>query len=375
MIMKNRVKNLKKNSGFTLVELMVSVAIFALICSPLLHAFLTAQSTSRRSHYLGDATLSSRNVIETIKASGAEDVINQLRADANPFTSNGFEIQTLDNDNGIYAFDLLGYSAGMSRFDLRVMLSAGDFNDINNMQIVDYSPMDGVFAQSDRDDENPDILAARYLADREIISNNEFCTCDELEIECNCWEKMRGLYNRVITVTAHENGDNVSITVTYYYKFGGYDFEWQREFYRGKTADSANIYVCYQPRYGVSDNIEIENKPGMNLSVFLVNQDMQEHYNNANITLLESEGTDTDTVKTRVFANFKRPYEIRAFNPAVIDYKFSEMYWVGNKETSGELVSRSQQNRMYAVTIHVYREGELAAGGRHLLRTQAAQFD
>ncbi|MDR2559949.1 MAG: type II secretion system GspH family protein [Oscillospiraceae bacterium] len=389
--MKKKVRNLnnlKKNSGFTLIELLVSVAIFALICSPLIHAFITAQQTSRKSHYLGDATLAARNVIETIKARGAEDIINRLNADTAPFASAEFDIHTHEPDDGLYIFDLYGYSAGMSRFDLRVTLNTEEFNEINSTKITDYSPMAAVFAQPTNPSENPDILAARYLADREIIDNSEFCNCNEF-VPCTCWEKMRGLYNRVIRVTVEQNDSDVRITANYTYDFNSFIFEWRQEFYRGRictdTCTNRNcvrcvnqsVYMCYQPKYGIGviDNIEIDNTVGMNLTVFVVKQhpilDLEPGYN----ALIEQIGENI-----RVFSNFNVNMSNENLLPVgnctlriTVDDVSTDI--TSHDILTGELVSRSQQDRMYAITVHVFERGELAGGGRHMLRVEASQMD
>ncbi|MCL2638869.1 MAG: type II secretion system GspH family protein [Oscillospiraceae bacterium] len=346
--MKKTIKNLKQNKGFTLVELLVSVAIFALISSPLIHAYLTAQSTSRRSHYLGDATLAASNIVEIIRAAGAGAVL-----------TNGLEGADADfnEDTGEYTFVLMDYRAGMSRFDLRVTLNAESFTDINNMQITNYSPMDGVFAQPKGAGENPDILAETYLENQAFISGIPF-EADDIR--------------RTITVFVDDDGVDTRITATYQYTLGSLTSPlYNYEFYRGKTVEAPkSVYVCYQPFYRGTDIIEIDNRAGMNLNVFVVKQDFIQIPYNAVIRQLEPIGTEAGKENTSVYSNFNAdPFA----NGALHIYREVAGYTVG--EITGELVSRSTHDRMYGITVHVFERGQLEAGGRHMIRFEAAQLD
>jgi len=360
MIIIKQLKKLKNNKGFTLLELMVSVAIFALIISPLIHAFLTSMETSRRSHFLGDATLATRNIIETVKARSASSVIALLDGgNTNPFTS-GTIANFDDSEDGIYRFDIMDYSAGMSRFDLRVTLNADEYDAINNIQVTDYSPMDGVFAQPVSDTENPDILAEIYLENLAVIHGMPFNANN---------------IRRKITISADENENETRITATYVYTLGSLTSNpYYYEFYRGRSVETMkSVYFCYKPFYRGTDTIEIENTADMNLSVFVVKQPTaddlfeREATYNAEIHLQSEENT-------KVFSNFNINLNPLSNGARLPGCRFIIGGWNDRtEEISGELVSRTQHERMFKITIQVFARGEL--GGRPMLRTEAAQLD
>jgi len=355
------IKKLKSNKGFTLLELMVSVAIFALIISPLIHAFLTSMETSRRSHFLGDATLATHNIIETVKARSASSVITLLDGgNGNPFTS-GTIANFDDSEEGIYRFDIMDYSAGMSRFDLRVTLDADEYDVINNMKITDYSPMDGIFSQPISNTENPDVLARTYLENLAIIHGIPFNA-----------DNMR----REITISVDENEDETRITATYVYTLGSLTSNpYYYEFYRGRSVEAMkSVYFCYRPFYRGTDIIEIVNTADMNLSLFIVKQPTADD-------LLEREATYNAEIhlqseeSTKVFSNFNINLNPLSNGARLPGCRFIIDGWDRTPEISGELVSRTQHERMFRITIQVFARGELNAGGRAMLRTEAAQLD
>jgi hypothetical protein len=326
---------------------MVSVAIFAVIISPLLHSFLNAQHTSRRSHILGDATLTSRNIVETVRAMGADAFLSA-------------NVQNYMRGEGMYTLEWLGHAEGLSRFDVRITLTTDGFDDINNMQITEYSPMDGVFAQPtgavDSAEPNPDLLAATDLA---------YWATVESGIEYTA-EYMLGAFSREITVDVEiRSEDTRAVTVTYLYSFGSVSYQWKREILRERVCvpceeictiphtehavpcrtcfrcADRSVYVCYQPVFYRPDTIKINNADDMSLTVFLVKQSDETAGYNPDIGIISGESS------TKLFTN----------------------------ADGGELVSRSQQDRMFGIVVQVFREGELAAGGRALLRFTASHLD
>jgi prepilin-type N-terminal cleavage/methylation domain-containing protein len=345
------IKNLKSKRGFTLVELLVSVAIFAVIISPLLHAFITAQRTSARSHFLGDATLAAGNIIETIKAMGIADFI----------IDNGVsEINNNETPGGSsYTYEFLNYSDGiMSTFDIRLILNTDGFDVINDMEITNYFPMHGIFAQSAVRNiadpgVNPDILAAIDLADRATIQSG---TPHSVEL-------VLANYSREILIRVHINeaGNEARITATYLYSYSGHEFEWEPDeyLYRERictdTCDNSNcircvnksVYVFFQPLYFRDDEIIINNNAGMNLTLFLVAQ----HWN--------AVGEPT-------------------YNPVISGQNSVNIF---TNADGGDLVSQTARNRIYRATIEVYARGTFpinpleADDIRPLLRTWATQLD
>ena len=65
------------NKGFSLVELLIATVILAIIVAPLLHTFVTAATTTVRSQKMGDATLASENLAETVEATDLYTLLNE----------------------------------------------------------------------------------------------------------------------------------------------------------------------------------------------------------------------------------------------------------------------------------------------------------
>jgi prepilin-type N-terminal cleavage/methylation domain-containing protein len=340
------IKTSKNKQGFTLVELLASVAVFALIMTPLIHSFVTSSNISRKSHTLADATLACTNIIETFKSMSTDSVTSLIAAGINPFASG---VVTAGDTR---TFNISDYSAGMSSFDVRVTLDSDIFSDINETYITNYSPMDGVFAQSTDFYENPDILAA---LDFEFRTGTDF-------------EQVIENYTRTITMKVHTNiaDDEVRITVTYHYTFNYLVYERAYEIYREKyTPAEKSIYMFYQPFYFGTDLIEIDNTAGINLKVFIVKQDeipyLEAGYDSI-IKQTEPENITGDEYRTRIFSNSGG--ELRIYR--------SGSFWYDSGTLTGELVSRSQIQRMFNITVEVFSTGELESGGRALISIDAA---
>ncbi len=67
-------KAISSNRGFTLVELMVGIAMLAIIITPLASLFFSSMSTASRTSELGEATRLAENISEQIEAIGFEAV-------------------------------------------------------------------------------------------------------------------------------------------------------------------------------------------------------------------------------------------------------------------------------------------------------------
>jgi prepilin-type N-terminal cleavage/methylation domain-containing protein len=342
-----KIKKLFNNNGFTLVELMVSVAIFALIIGPLIHAFITAGSTSRRSHILGDATLAYNNIVETIRANGAGYIIKG----ENPFTTG---ILTPTDDPNV--FNITDYESGGSFFDIRLTFDETEFPEVNSRENTIYSSMQGVFPQPASPNENPDILAENYFKSQ--------MESDDLESEN---------FNRKINLIVSEEDGATIITAVYEYSYYNYPatISFSYHVYRG-THSEANIFIFYKPFYhGDADTIDIDNSEyGKNLSFFIVKQptddDILERDMNytAVINLREPLGEQT----TRIFSNFNedmgRTYPNNILIQCILRvYKGdSDVPMFGedvNNNYLDRLVSRQTRDRMFEVKIDIIRRGEL----------------
>lgn len=72
------------NKGFTLVELIITVVILALVTAPFLHSFVTASNTNLKSKRIQEANELSQYIIEDFKASSIELLKQNYKLSQNP---------------------------------------------------------------------------------------------------------------------------------------------------------------------------------------------------------------------------------------------------------------------------------------------------
>ena len=151
-------KALDDNRGLTLLELLISILILAMLASPLLHSFITAASSARKTRALDFATNAASNFIENVKAE------NDLAAVLNRFsvtpTTTLYGATAVLNSasniaTGTYVIDLSGLSYGNRTYSGRLTLDASPYLSdvtvsdgnggvttipgINNTDVVKYS--------------------------------------------------------------------------------------------------------------------------------------------------------------------------------------------------------------------------------------------
>ena len=70
--LKHKLNRNLNNRGFSLVEILIAVAILVLCAVPLLKAFVTSAQTNARARQNLNATTLAENIMEEIKAAGVE---------------------------------------------------------------------------------------------------------------------------------------------------------------------------------------------------------------------------------------------------------------------------------------------------------------
>jgi hypothetical protein len=218
-------------------------------------------------------------------------------------------------------------------------------------------------------------MARLYLENRANIDNIDFVP-----------EEVK----REIRVEVSQAGSEVRITAVYTYEFEDFEFTQRYEFFRQRLCEDGctrcvrcvnnSIYFCYQPFYYGTDIIEIDNTAGMYLTVFVVKQfpDLAREATYTAIIKQYEYDTTPGEERTIIFSNFN--VNLGSINNSLLTacqlwiHRYGAIYDM-TQVTSGELVSRTQRDRMYAIEVEVYSRGELEAGGRAMLRTDAAKLD
>ncbi|MEA4946125.1 MAG: prepilin-type N-terminal cleavage/methylation domain-containing protein [Oscillospiraceae bacterium] len=406
-------KKLKKidNAGFSLVELLVAVVILGLIVAPLLHTFVTASGTAARSRKMGDATLASQNIAETIEAND----LTALLSDPDSILGGGAALE-----GGSYSSNALLYTigsdgnylvtAGKSKFAAKVVFDphptndSGAFNTINAQQLTDYSNMDAVFAQSSDIATDPDEQA--YSAFSEEIQATDlnvssvrrtidltvgyFVKEDGTEDTSEIAATLEYKYQYTYSCTEIDSQGNPS-TVTKYWPAAGYEVITSNLFPQGyDSTKTPSIYLMYNPWYSTvslggasynnsgGDGIDINNTDNLAFNLFLVKErisaltsDMETQYN-ATVTLHQVSVSIVS--KAKVYSNAKENLMNSVGNQQITGVKYikkgtvlnTPQTFAGYNAVTGtgenDVVSKTPKNRIYQVTISIYDQSAGLSG-------------
>ena len=406
------------NGGFSLVELLVAVLILAIIVSPLLQSFVTSAKTAAKSRAMGDATLAAQNIAETIEATHLKKLLSALRdgtaastfsaqsvTDATFYDEDGNEIPIIEPGAEKYTFKLNGVSSSKSNFDAIVTLDANDFASANDVYVTEYTPMDAVFSQPSDLFENPDWLAANEFSDEAVaLSNTNYSSdyfLDKMKRRVDIYvdeDVSTGetivtttyTYTYNFTYTLEIYGDDGQLTTTEKSKVLSADYSY--EFFRSSTAGGlVSLYFFYYPNYTATasgltpdDTINIYNTNDLEFSAFIIKQKSIVRVEDAaapgSYVGVSTMGEDElNSKEIRYYALIALRESLMANDPNAIVYSninknissknitnvainvpyriYGGDTWYTNGTISGELVAKNQQNRIYDITIDIYRAG------------------
>lgn len=126
-------KEKEENKGFTLVELLVCVAILAIISVPLLNSFFVAGKTNEKAKEIQRTTTLAQNIMETVKGQnlsqlkilfGSSNLIG-LNLNAPYDITNSFaEVKSEDSVNGRYEYCIKRVKDGIGEYDVYITLNS-----------------------------------------------------------------------------------------------------------------------------------------------------------------------------------------------------------------------------------------------------------
>lgn len=328
---------LGSSEGFSLVELLVSVAILGIIMLPLLGMFVASTKTASKSKATGEETLAAQNVAETVEA-----------ADFSNLGSLG-TVTVVNNKNDLPAeYDIQMAGVGNGKYNAEVTLK-GDDEQGNTV----YTPMDAVFSQ-ESGGLDPDTTAqAQFQLEASAISANATLSGATRAINITIDEKDGGSYEYSCKYTYNDtacytdadgNAQSAALSpVSYTYVF--YDGTNTL----GSSGKLASLYFFYNPYSGdaaYDDTITItrNSTPTTPMSIFLVRQGAQN--DDPTYSLLVQLMGDTGGGSqpcTGVYCNVSDAV-YRVFDPGGVWYEnkvgfFSKLYDV------------EQRYRLYEMTI------------------------
>ena len=395
------------NEGFSLVELLVAVIILGIIVGPLLHTFVTGAVTASKSRKIGDATLAAQNISETVEANTLAALLTNpakefdcssgtvyVMPSGSTEEANAEPMSSVSYTESYYQFRLRGLKAGNCSFNAKVVLNAQPgnetaFSKINAAAVSDYSSMDAVYSQPYNVSDDPDQIAAKYLATE----------ASEYTIQ----EGSAPATTRSITLTfSKKSGDNTRIMAnlvySYKYSFTAVDIdgngnkvpsaktlEYEESFnllpqgFLTENGRIPNIYVMYNPWYGgTADSILIDDSVDAKVKVFLIKQKLStssetaETGYRANVLLQQSSSHVNDA---KVFSNVRYNLYTDTRIPTVSYRIYYGAYGeapnplfsgASDKVYDGELVSKTARSRIFSVTVSIYPDTDSNMSGAAL---------
>lgn len=330
-----------------------------------------------------------------------------------------------------YHLGLTGLKSGSSVFNAMVTLKAAPFNAVNSQLMSDYSPMDGQFSQAYDESENPDAKALKAfnaytygydldesrppkLEKREIILNlsrepdsNRLNAIVTYEYIWKFWYKdwQNGSTYQTREGTYYDVSEG---NIEGYKDSDGYIPSTYNVFGQGHILSAfgklPNIYLMYYPlglgdvgdpkeiirinnnAYDENGRIDKTRKP-LPVKIFLVKmQDpaktgkVDNNYAVDVIQTLPDYYPNWADVAAQIYSNAKESL----YNPGVECLRVN--YWikngttdeypgfVGDGEKVGTLVSSSQKNRMYEMSIEIYDGSNTNFSGEPLYKFTSAKL-
>ncbi|MDD6193611.1 MAG: type II secretion system protein [Lachnospiraceae bacterium] len=255
------IKRRVNHKGFTLLELLIAVAILAIIVVPILSAFLISVQTNAKAKDKQNASIAASNVVEDIKGRDMERIIADMTLKEDG-TYEKIEIVNGQAYTVITTIDDTQYTNAPSELDDE----STDYNEeeLCKLYSVDKA-YDGIYVQS----KDQDVSFAKKLK-KGMLSRDEW---------------LEGFRRDTVISIVKENGENkVYVQSTYSYGKGDARVEEstaKQAIFSGKDNSPRNIYVFYQPMYNgslrtVNEIFTIEQMELMPVNIYLVCQNPED---------------------------------------------------------------------------------------------------
>lgn len=271
--------------GFTLLELLVAVAIFAIITVPLFGAFFSSVNLNAKSRNLQRATTAAGNVMEDIKSTQVDTLLQNATYDA---TSKSYQMTKIERIDG-KDFTVEAQISKEQKTSGNATLDQDETTDYNQAKLANVYSMNQVYDAVYMQGEGQNATYAKSLTKREETDAKLF---DNIRREVTLRVVTEGNYTRVYI-------DN-----KYIFRSGGTRKEEEvgtQEIFSGKGKNPRNIYLMYYAMYNStlrnpSEIFIIENKENIPVNIYLVCQNYDKTKDAqylAQIRVLEGARSDT----------------------------------------------------------------------------------
>ena len=345
-------KTLKENSqGFSLIEIIVTILVIALVVSPFLRSFFLAMNINGDARRLQNATVVCQNVIEEFKARTIDDIIEysdnvygveasteELLIDGKNYTKYVFEDWKLTGADGETFYATI-------TMDPTPYTSDGEKSPVNSLTKPEFSSLFGsdaimLFKQYT----DPDNELESYFRDKGELSEAEIAEltpeyvtkATKMLIDC-VYDSSTDIYEYVVTLnikyTYNKNGKSVLVTkgITKTYSGNeGHSIYLMLPVYDTYTTSFSVTSIEGVTSFYASDKLDIEysytgvddNKP--QLGLYIAQQENEHHtspdfsaiINSENVTVLDKTQTtptargiysyDNSTSNFKVYTNIQK---------------------------------------------------------------------
>ena len=412
-------KHQKNNRGFSLIELLVAIAILGVVTIPLLHSFLTSARTNSKAKKTMEATSVAQNLFEELKAS---DLDGYLSADTANTTKETFPTSATDttplkdvHGNQIYKYTRKfdGVEFNGRKFYAEVILDP-----------MSYTTKEGETVGTDDYNSQPyaNLSGLSRATNAFYIQpvDQEIAAAKSLDLEH--YQQVLATMERTIYLKVeHDEASKLSkvfVTVTYTdgraAGVGSVIAVNNQEIYNNSaelTNTLSNLFVCFYPMYTNAnttdrlhpkETIIIENTSNYKMGVYLVKQTGRDDapaysankpYYSMGLTVDEGLHTNDDdsttaipyrkdkedgsaekvpNVITSIVSNLKYEtdantseiqltYQNNGAAPPANAYSMTPADLLGLKAGTADLTRASSQLNIYKVTINVYDKKDAGA--------------
>lgn len=338
-------ENENKDSGFTLVELIVAIVILALVAAPVLHAFLSSAQMNGNSKKLLRATTAAQNVMERIKGTGLEELL-----------AVSSEAVVADRGDGSYQLTFGREMVSGQQYKVVAVLDPSEYQAASG-EALNYNDMlqPTIYAIDSQYDGTymPAVGVAGQIS-KEFAGANAFSDMTKT-ITLNI-EKSMGIGSARITIAYAYNGQ------TRYEVKDSY-------IYRDATGNDAmrGMYIFFEPMYtavsrSAKERIVINNPNLVPVTVYLIKQNTTQTNNSNEMNYavdiqinepgrIKDWSTESDYVPvTRINTNLTADQAKLSYSGAGGAMEAEKM--VALCDLAGNVV----ENRIYKVEVTVYDE-------------------
>lgn len=409
----SRERNRLNNQGVSLVEVIISITILAVVTLPVLHALVMSARYNGKARERQRVTTSAESIMESFKAYELEEIYNQ-------FQNGNFRGCTLDatgtlavqrvdasgNDIGVtmeadekltdlnageaYVYSIANLLNESQKYDARVTVEAvSHMQNVNVIELKDFNPYRDAMMKGIGELQNFDSYMKADFKDNNYVDDflNDLNDKDKSTVvfdEDNIDYTYLSQEERKISLSLYESGENavVSYQITCTYKMKEYPYqsvaddatsilyldspEYSMEI-QGTTQVYSNpkdkldrVFFYYYPLYDVTrDVIEIENYLSDEVDMYVIKQKRGVNM----VTLQTNEASYTGRVNysgsgtAKLYHNLNENISGSSTTPA------PQITGISNVSPMNAVdFMQTQQTLMYEVTVEIFEEGQAALG-------------